>query len=126
LRKLDDYRGESQFWTWARRFAQLEAPVSIRQRVGHDRLTHDPERAFALPDPGCSPQERAEVQELLRTVSGLILGELTARQRAVLIAVAVDGVSPAALAIELDTTPGALYKTVHDARRKMTAQLALR
>jgi len=34
LRKLEDYRGDSQFWTWARRFAQLEAPVSIRRLWG--------------------------------------------------------------------------------------------
>ena len=106
LRKLDDYRGESQFWTWARRFAQLEAPVSIRRRLGRDHLANDPERAFALPDPGCSPQERAEIQELLRKVSDLIIDQLTTRQRAVLIAIAIDGVSTATLAIELDTTPG--------------------
>jgi RNA polymerase sigma-70 factor (ECF subfamily) len=125
LRKLDDYRGESQFWTWARRFAQLEAPVSIRRRLGRDRVTDDPERAFDFPDPGCSPQERAEVQELLQEVSDLIVGQLTVRQRTVLIAIAIDGVSIAALAIELDTTPGAIYKTLHDARRKLSAQLAL-
>ena len=126
LRKLDEYRGESQFWIWARRFAQLEALVSIRRRLGHDRLANDPEHAFALPDPGSSPQERAEVQELLRTVSDLIVEQLTTHQRSVLTAVAIDGVSTATLAIELDTTPGAIYKTVYDARRKLTEQLALR
>ena len=125
LRKLDDYRGESQFWTWARRFAQLEAPVSIRRRLGRDQLANDPEHAFARPDPGCSPHERAEIQEQLRKVGDLIVGQLTARQRTVLIAIAINGVSTAALAIELGTTPGAIYKTLHDARRKLTAQLAL-
>ena len=77
LRKLEDYRGESQFWTWARRFAQLEAPVSIRRRMGHDHVTSDPEQAFAIPDPGCSLQERVEIQELLREVSDLIVDKLT-------------------------------------------------
>jgi RNA polymerase sigma-70 factor (ECF subfamily) len=125
MRKLDNYRGESQFWTWARRFAQLEAPVSIRRRLGRDRVANDPERTFALPDPGSSPQERAEVQELLWKVSDLIVGRLTTRQRAVLVAIAIDGVSTAALATELETTPGAIYKTLHDARRKLSAQLAL-
>jgi len=124
LRKLNDYRGESQFWTWARRFAELEAPVSIRRRMGRDRLANDPEYAFALPDPGCSPQDRAEIQELLRRVSDLILGQLTTRQRTVLVAIAIDGISTATLAIELETTPGAIYKTLHDARRKLAAQLA--
>lgn len=124
LRKLDHYRGESQFWTWARRFAQFEAPVSIRRRLGRDRLANDPECAFALPDPGCSPQERAEVQELLRTVIGAILTQLTTRQRTVLIAIAIDGVPAATLASELNTTPGAIYKVLHDARRKLATQLA--
>jgi RNA polymerase sigma-70 factor, ECF subfamily len=125
LRKLEDYRGDSQFWTWAKRFAQLEAPVSIRRRLGHDRLANDPEHTFALTDPGCSPQERAEAQELLGTVSGLIVDQLTARQRAVVVAIAIDGVSTATLASELDTTRGAIYKTLHDARKKLAAQLAL-
>jgi RNA polymerase sigma-70 factor (ECF subfamily) len=125
LRKLDDYRGDSQFWTWARRFAQLEAPVSVRRRLGHDRLASDPEEVFACPDPGRSPEDRAEMQELLRRVSNLIAGRLTNRQRTVLIATAINGVSPAVLAVELATTPGAIYKTLHDARRKLAAQLAL-
>jgi RNA polymerase sigma-70 factor, ECF subfamily len=125
LRKLDDYRGDSQFWTWARRFAQLEAPVSIRRRLGRDRLANDPERMSALPDPGRSLQERAEIQELLGKLSDAIVGHLTARQRAVLLASAIDGVSATTLAIELDTTPGAIHKTLHDARKKLTAQLAL-
>ena len=125
LRKLEDYRGDSQFWTWAKRFAQLEAPVSIRRRQGRDHLANDPERAFAVADPGCSPQERAEAQELLEKVSGLIVDQLTARQRAVVIAIAIDGVSTATLATELETTRGAIYKTLHDARKRLTAQLAL-
>lgn len=125
LRKLDDYRGESQFWTWARRFAQLEAPVSVRRRLGRDHLANDPESILVWPDSRCSPEERVEIQELLREVSDLIVGRLTRRQRTVLIAIAIDGVSPAVLAIELDTTPGAIYKTLHDARRKLAAQLAL-
>ncbi len=124
LRKLDDYRGDSRFWTWARRFAQLEAPASIRRRLGRDHLVNDPERTFALPDPGRSPHERAEDQELLGKISDSIVGDLTARQRAVLLASAIDGVSTATLASELDTTPGAIYKTLHDARKKLSAQLA--
>ena len=125
LRKLDDYRGDSQFWTWARRFAQLEAGVSIRRRMGRDHLADDPERAFAVPDPGCSPQEHAEIRDLLRKVSDSIIGQLTTRQRAVLTAVVINGTSPATLAFDLDTTPGAIYKTLHDARKKLTAHLAL-
>lgn len=126
LRKLDDYRGDSQFWTWARRFAQLEAPVSIRRRMGRERVAWgDPDWASEPRDPGPTPHERAEARELMETVSALIAEKLTRRQRAVLIAITVKGVSPRALAADLETTPGAIYKTLHDARAKLHAQLAL-
>lgn len=127
LRKLDDFRGESQFWTWARRFAQIEAWVSIRRRVGRDPLAFgDPERELAVvPDPASSCEERAEVRESLRTLSALIVGELTERQRTVVIAIAVDGVSTEALASELHATPGAIYKTLHDARAKLRTSMAV-
>ena len=123
MRKLDDFRGDSQFWTWARRFAQLEASVSIRKRLGRDRLANDPEFAAALPDPGRSPHEQTEARELLREVSTVIVSQLTTRQRAVLVASVIDGVPAGMLAVELDTTPGAIYKMLHDARKKLATQL---
>lgn len=125
LRKLDEYRGDSQFWTWARRFAQLEAPASIRRRLGHDHLA-PADASQELLEPvakDCSPPELVEQRLLLRRVTDLI-AQLTQRQRTVVVAVAINGDSPAALAIELGTTPGAIYKTLHDARKKMKAQLA--
>jgi RNA polymerase sigma-70 factor (ECF subfamily) len=128
LRKLEDYRGESQFWTWARRFAALEAPVSIRRRLGRDRvgISRDPDRASDVPDPGRSAQERVESHEFLQDIGRIMRDELTGRQRTVLSEVAVNGTSTAVLAERLDTTPGAIYKSLHDARlkvRAMTAQL---
>jgi RNA polymerase sigma-70 factor (ECF subfamily) len=127
LRKLDDYRGDSQFWTWARRFAQLEAPVSIRRRQGHyDLVPADVSPAVLEPVAiGFSLPELVELRKLLRTVTDLIVGQLTQRQRVVVVAIAINGDSPAMLAIELDTTPGAIYKTLHDARVKLKTQLAL-
>ncbi|MHB8533597.1 MAG: RNA polymerase sigma factor [Solirubrobacteraceae bacterium] len=125
LRKLDEYRGDSQFWTWARRFAQLEAPVSIRRRLGHDHaaIPRDPEQAELVADPGCSLQDRAEIGELLRGVSDCILTRLTTRQRTVLIAVAINGVPADTLAAELQSTPGAIYKSLHDARAKLRLEM---
>lgn len=125
LHKLDDYRGDSRFLTWARRFAQLEAAVSIRRRVGRDQLGRvDPDRAIPVADPGASPHERAEAHELLQTVCDLIVN-LTRRQRTIVVAIAIDGVSAGTLAAELDTTRGAIYKALYDARAKLNGQLAL-
>lgn len=121
LRKLDDFRGESQFWTWARRFAQLEAPVSIRRRLGHEPagIAEDPEQMEMVVDPGCSVEDLAEIRELLHQVSDGILGQLTTRQRTVLVAVAINGVPTEPLAAELLVTPGAIYKMLHDARASL-------
>jgi RNA polymerase sigma-70 factor, ECF subfamily len=126
LRKLGDYRGDSQFWTWARRFAALEAPVSIRRRLGHDRvgISKDPDHALLVADPGPSVHDQAEARELLRDVSDLMVGDLTARQRTVLTRVAMDGVPTSALVGELHTSRGAIYKSLHDARVKLRSRLA--
>jgi RNA polymerase sigma-70 factor (ECF subfamily) len=42
------------------------------------------------------------------------------------VALALNGVPIDVLAERLSTTRGALYKTLHDARRKLRADLALR
>jgi RNA polymerase sigma-70 factor (ECF subfamily) len=125
LRKLESYRGESQFWTWARRFAQLEASVSIRRRLRHDRLAEDPDHVLGLSDPGATPQELIETREQLRDLIGLVSSRLTEKQRTVLVAVAINGVPAATLAAELRTSRGAIYKTLHDARRSLAAQVAI-
>ena len=49
---------------------------------------------------------------------------LTPHQRNVLLALAVDGVPIDVLAEKLDTNRGALYKTLHDGRRKLREVLA--
>lgn len=120
LRKLDDFRGDSHFWTWARRFAELEAPVSIRRRLGRDRvgICRHPGLLDEVIDPSVSAQDHVEVSELLQEISGVVSAELTDRQRTVLVA-AVNGVPASAVATELETTPGAVYKCLHDARVKV-------
>ena len=49
---------------------------------------------------------------------------LTPHQREVFTALALNGVPIDVLAERLTTTRGALYKTLHDARRKLRAALA--
>jgi RNA polymerase sigma-70 factor (ECF subfamily) len=56
-------------------------------------------------------------------VQQLIDDVLTPHQRHVLIALALNGVPIDVLAERLNTTRGALYKTLHDARRKLRRHL---
>jgi RNA polymerase sigma-70 factor, ECF subfamily len=127
LAKLDQFRGDSLFTTWARRFVQREAPAKIRRRLGCAREFPSEEgfeHARLWPVDGESPHELSVARESAQTLARLIADELTARQREVLIALAIDRMPTEDLARRLDTTPGALYKTLHDARRKLKANLA--
>jgi RNA polymerase sigma-70 factor, ECF subfamily len=127
LAKLDDFRGESRFTTWAYKFALLEAGVRLRRRAWQDReVVLDSESWTRLAPSSPGPEGTAESAELLRAVSDCIGGALTPHQRQVLVPLAIDGVPIDVLAERLGTTRGALYKTLHDARRKLRAALAER
>jgi RNA polymerase sigma-70 factor (ECF subfamily) len=126
LAKLDTFRGASRFTTWAYKFALLEAGVRLRRRAWQEReVVLDSESWTRLgAEGGPAPEADTERAELLSALSASIGQELTEHQRQVLVALAIDGVPIDVLAERLDTTRGALYKTLHDARRKLRAALA--
>jgi RNA polymerase sigma-70 factor, ECF subfamily len=125
LAKLDTFRGDSRFTTWAYKFGLLEASVRCRRRAWQDREVQlEPDRWPLFPTTGSSPAEDAERGELLDVIQRLIADALTPHQRSVLVALAIDGVPIDVLSERLNTTRGALYKTLHDARRKLRAALA--
>jgi RNA polymerase sigma-70 factor (ECF subfamily) len=120
LSKLDDYRFESRFTTWAYKFAILEAAVRTRRRAWQDReLPIDPEAWSALPANTLDPVEDLQTRDRLRAVTDAIHTELSPHQREVLTALVLAEVPIDVLAERLNTTRGALYKTLHDARRKL-------
>jgi RNA polymerase sigma-70 factor (ECF subfamily) len=124
LRRLDDFRGASRFTTWAYKFALLEAAVKLRKRAWQGVETPLADDEWSLfTGSGGRPEAETEQGELLATVQQAIAEVLTEHQRRVLVAIAIDGVPIDVLADRLDTTRGALYKTLHDARRKLRAQL---
>jgi RNA polymerase sigma-70 factor (ECF subfamily) len=127
LSKLDDFRGESQFTTWAYKFALYEAAVKIRKLAWQGReLPLDAEDWPQVPDPGPAPEGEAEVNELLAAIRDEIESSLTPRQRLVLVALALNEVPIDVLAERLETTRGALYKVLHDARKRLRAALVRR
>jgi RNA polymerase sigma-70 factor, ECF subfamily len=127
LRRLPDFRGDSRFTTWAYKFALYEAGVKVRRRAWQDREVQlEPEHWELIPRGGATPQEDLEAAELLGHLRDAIARDLSPHQRRVLVAVALQDVPIDVLAERLDTTRGALYKTIHDARRKLRAALAAR
>ena len=124
LGKLDQFRGESRFTTWAYKFALLEAAVKLRRRAWQGReLPLEPESWTLVPSREPGPAETAEQGALLAAIQEGIETVLTPRQRTVLVALALNGVPIDVLAERLGTTRGALYKAVHDARRKLRTHL---
>jgi len=123
--KLHTYRGDSRFTTWAYKFALLEAGVKVRRRAWDGREVPLEANGWAqLRDRVAAPDMDAERAELLSAVRDAIADALTPHQRAVLIALTLNDVPIDVLAERLGTTRGALYKTLHDARKKLRARLA--
>ncbi len=120
LSKLDDYRFESRFTTWAYKFAILEAAVRTRRRAWQEReLPIDPDAWTSLPSRTLDPAEELERRDRLRAIIEAVRTELSPHQREVLGALVLAEVPIDVLAERLGTTRGALYKTLHDARRKL-------
>jgi RNA polymerase sigma-70 factor, ECF subfamily len=126
LAKLDTFRGQSRFTTWAYKFALLEAAVKVRKLAWQGReIPLEPEAWPRFAGSEASPQAQSEHTELLGNIARAIEEELTPHQREVLVALALNEVPIDVLADRLGTTRGALYKTLHDARRKLRRKVGL-
>jgi RNA polymerase sigma-70 factor, ECF subfamily len=124
LARLDDFRGASRFTTWVYKFALYEAAAKLRRRSWQGReVPLEPESWSIFESRSGRPEEQVERGELLSALKDAIDTALTPHQRNVLVALALNGVPIDVLAERLETTRGALYKTLHDARRKLRAQL---
>src|SRR5262249_16751306 len=124
LARLDDFRGASRFTTWVYKFGLLEAAVKLRRRAWQGReIPLEPETWSLFASAGLEPDEQAEQSELIAAVQRAIAEALTPHQRGALLALALNGVPIDVLAERLNTSRGALYKTLHDARRKLRNHL---
>ena len=125
LRRLDDFRGLSRFTTWAYKFALYEAAVKLRRRAWQEREVPMEQEAWDLVS---SVALRPDRKPSRRSCWGRSSRRSTPSSRPISaassIALAVNGVPIDVLAERLGTTSGALYKTLHDARRKLRRQLA--
>jgi RNA polymerase sigma-70 factor (ECF subfamily) len=126
LRRLGDFRGESRFTTWACKFAIVEAGVKLRRHAWRGReVPVAPAFWPVVADAAPGPQLTAEARDFMCALREEV-ELLTVRQREVFEALALNEVPIDVLAERLDSTRGALYKALHDARRKLRTALAAR
>lgn len=132
LENLDTFRGDSLFTTWAMRVGVRVAISDLRRARYRDfsleALTNDGEPAWLASNPVAGekppiPERAAERDEVLAKLQDSIKDALTERQYQALVAVAVNGVPMEVVAERMGTNRNALYKLVHDARRKLRTHL---
>ena len=122
LGKLHTFEGRSRFTTWAYKFAVLQAATAVRTLTWQDREIHlDGMDLVADGRPG--PGQYAEAADLAVAVRAALDTELSPHQRRVVLALLVDEVPIDVLAERLGTNRNALYKALHDARKRLRTHL---
>ena len=126
---LDHFRGESKFTTWANRIA-IRLAISDLRRARYrdfslDDLTDDGEFSLSgnAGQTPPNPEVAVERAEVLARINRALEEALTERQYKALVAVALRGVPMDIVAEQMDSNRNALYKLLHDARRKLRVHL---
>jgi RNA polymerase sigma-70 factor (ECF subfamily) len=132
MENLDSFRGDSRFTTWATKIAVRVAISDLRRArykdFSLDDLTADGD---LMPDvasnvrgsPEPNPESATERADVMIKISHALKEVLTDRQYQALTAVALQGVPLEVLAERMGTNRNALYKLLHDARRKLRTYL---
>lgn len=130
LDKMDTFRGESKFTTWAQKVAVRVAFTEMRRQRWKDISIEDlmPEDSgdftpLVLSDPSPNPEKRVNQTLMLEMVDEMLKTDLTERQRTALMAIMHGGMPLEEVARRMDTNRNALYKLLHDARKQMRSRL---
>jgi len=121
--KIDTFRGESRFTTWATTVTIRLLLAELRRRrwktvsVESASVGHDLGPAEALQ--AGNPEMAVQQTEVWRMLEKIIENDLTPRQRFVLIASAFQGMPLDLIAERLGTNRDNVYKNLHDARKKL-------
>ncbi|HEY8161284.1 MAG TPA: RNA polymerase sigma factor [Methylocystis sp.] len=124
--KMDQFRGDSQFTTWAYSIAIRVTLNELRRRRWQAAAITEARLGDAMPywpidNPG--PDRSLEQQQAWSMLSGLIETSLTPLQRKALIAHAFQDMPLDLVAEWLGTNRNSLYKLIHDARKRLKAAL---
>ncbi|HEX9529351.1 MAG TPA: hypothetical protein VF951_17775, partial [Streptosporangiaceae bacterium] len=110
--KIGQFRGESRFTTWAYKFVIFEVSAKVGRHFWRNPgVPLDAADWDRLPGRfGFEPAQEAEWRDLLAALGRAVDTELTARQRAVFVAIVLNDVPLDTLVIELASNRNAIYK----------------
>jgi RNA polymerase sigma-70 factor (ECF subfamily) len=125
---LDSFRGESRFTTWAQKIAMNVALTELKRRRWRDvslqELFARREAANREPaDTQLSPEQLALQNTVLQELRRMVDEELTDRQREAVVAVLLEEMPISEVARRMGTNQNALYKLLHDARKKLKRRM---
>ena len=125
---LDSFRGESRFTTWAQKIAMNVALTELKRSRWRDVSLQDlfarREGADRGPaDTQLTPEQLAFQNMVLGELRRMVDEELTDRQREAVVAVILEGMPISEVTRRMGTNQNALYKLLHDARRKLKRRM---
>jgi RNA polymerase sigma-70 factor (ECF subfamily) len=130
LNHLSDFRGDSRFTTWAYKFAINMALMTARRErrkgVSVEQLFSTDNGAsfeWTLEDIKNLPDQATVQAEIRGIIQQVIEHDLTDRQRRVLLMMVFHDIPMDEVVQQLDTNRNAIYKMLHDARRKLKQRL---
>jgi len=132
LEHLPDFRGDSKFTTWAYKFAiNVTLTTARRERwngISLDALASQDESylfEWMMRDlaEGVAPEQSALQAEVKKVIRDVIQHDLSDQQRDVLSLMILNEVPLDEVVRHLGTNRNAVYKMLHDARRKLKSGL---
>ncbi len=131
LKSVETFRGESRFTTWAQKIAIHVAYTELRRRRWKDislqEIIETPEgdeyTPAILTDPSLQPRAGSHPKQYFRYHLQMIESDLTERQRTAIVAILQGGMPIDQVAEKMDTNRNALYKLIHDARKRLQQSL---
>ena len=125
IERLDRFRGEARFTTWASKFAIFNVSTKMNRHFWRRReIPYEQEDWARLASRfDLSPDDEAQVRAFAGAVKTAVEESLSERQRLVFVATVLNGMPIDVLADELGSTHNALYKVLFDARKKLRAAL---
>jgi RNA polymerase sigma-70 factor (ECF subfamily) len=123
LDHLDQFQGRSRFTTWAMAITVRLAMSALRRKrwqdVSLESMTEPIERALALDrDDTTSPAQHAEQHDIVETLRRLIDEALTDTQWMAMTA-ELGGMPLEEIARRMGSNVNAVYKLLHDARKRL-------
>ena len=135
IKHLPDFRGDSKFTTWTYKFAINIALVTARRErwkgVSLDALASSEEERFRRSiwedkSDVAAPEQLAAQREIEAIIREVIEHDLTEKQRQVVFLMVFNDVPMDEVVRHLGSNRNAVYKMLHDARRKFRGHLQTR